>query len=243
MEDPEAMDVLYAREEKHYRNTLNPYYFKSTVIENWRKPWLKYFFASSGMYQDDRSIGEYAAFYLDRVTSVNNINTPGEYEKLALSVSHLSLKLHGNYDTQSYESTVKNKSISTKDMQNNESKVLQAMAWNMHPPVPSFFVKEYLNNVEDSTDLRVFTDITKKLCETVILAVQTTKFKPSTIAITGMIMTEKLVDLPPHIHTIIKRLEANTEIFEEVYNIMLSAIETENMKDFVSQCHDFHYGF
>lgn len=240
-----TMEVLLAREEKHYRVTLNPYYFKPTLMENLRKPWIKYFFASSGMCQDDRTIGEYAAFYLDRATVVYSVNTVGEYHKLALSVSHLSLKLHGHYGLYSYEHTVKGEPATVKDMEENEGRILRAMTWNMHPPVPSFFVKEYLKGIEDCADIAVFIDVTKKLFEIVVCSVQTTKFKPSAIAVAGMTMAATLMEsgrIPSHLSTIIEQLQlvSNKEALQ-VYSVILSGIQTENMKRFLVTCHEFHH--
>ena len=139
-----------------------------------------------------------ASYFLDFSLSHGLVKTRCDYQLVAMTALHLSLKL---YDAtlvklESLHKLARNL-FTEDDVIHMELKLCKALKWDLHPPTPGCFLHQYLELLPDqmSDDTRqTIQEATQMLCEMAVSRDEFRTFDPSIVAFAGMMLSIELLD-------------------------------------------------
>ena len=198
MED--LLETMRRQERSTYRRNdyLSQGQFAHIVDGSWRQRIVEWMFGvvdTCGLRRDSVAI---AAYYLDLCVERDVIDSRQEFQLAAMTALQLAIKLYDS-TVMKLDSMVKlGRGLFTEnDVINMETKILKALKWQVHPPTPVCYLRQYLRLLpSDVSPLAryIVGEVTRFIAEISVCIYKFVKYPPSVIAYAGMLIAMERID-------------------------------------------------
>lgn len=176
----------------------------AVVDATWRQRIVEWMFGvvdTCGLRRDSVAV---AAYYLDLCVGKGLVRSREDFQLAAMTALQLAIKLYDS-TVMKLESMVKlgRGLFSKEDVVVMESKILQTLNWQVHPPTAVCFLRQYLRLLpEFLSPLAVYMigEVTRFVSEISVCIYKLSRYAPSTMAYAGMLIAMERIDtdLLPH---------------------------------------------
>lgn len=176
-----------------------------------------------------------AAYYLDLSLINGLVVSRREFQLAAMTALQLAIKLYDSTLVK-LDSMVKlgRGLFNEQDVIDMEVKMLEALNWNVHPPTPVCFLRQFLRLLPSSVvplTRYLIAEVTRFISEISVCLYKFVKYPPSVIAYAGMLLAIERIDsatLP---------YWQRQEIFELMSSVAGLSHNSESVVDAVAQLH------
>jgi Cyclin, N-terminal domain/Cyclin, C-terminal domain len=199
---PDLQDVLRIMRKQElttYRTTDFVPHSSCTFIDpSWRGEILRWMYGVVDFCALSRESVATAAYFMDVAVAKGLIESRCNYQMVAMTALHLSLKLTDSSMVKLTSMIKLNRGLFTiEDVESMERKMLKALDWRTHPPTPSAFLSNFLlllpNRILPETR-RTIRKITELLAEIAVCQDEFRTFSASTIAFASIATAMELFD-------------------------------------------------
>jgi len=139
-----------------------------------------------------------AAYYLDLCVDRGLIESRQEFQLAAMTALQLSIKLYDSTMVK-LDSMVRlgRGQFVEKDVIEMERKMLKTLQWQVHPPTPVCFLRQYLRLLPESVaplTRYMIAEVTRFISEISVCLYKFVKFPPSVVAYAGMLIAMERID-------------------------------------------------
>ena len=229
----------------------------NVVDASWRQRIIEWMFGvvdTCGLRRDSVAI---AAYYLDLCVERNVIHSRQDFQLAAMTALQLAIKLYDS-TVMKLDSMVKlgRGLFSEQDVIEMESKMLSALQWQVHPPTPVCYLRQFLQVLPPTVSpltKYILGEVTRFIAEISVCIYKFVRYSPSVIAYAGMLIAMERIDeieLPSEqrheIFDMMKQmakldnLSAQvTEAVQELHNSLDKNVCIQDLMDSIdAQCHD-----
>jgi hypothetical protein len=200
LELQDTLCIMKQQESEKYKNIefTIPLEFQHVVDVAWRGQILQWMFGVVDFCVLPRESVAAAAYFIDFSVSKGLIQSRLDYQIVAITALHLSLKLF-NWSMVKLESLVKlgRDLFTVEDVVKTERILLQALNWNLHPPTSGCFLYQFLSLLPSRVSkglIQTITNISQRINEIAVCETVFSRYSPSTIAFAGMLLSMELLD-------------------------------------------------
>lgn len=224
---------------------------------SWRQRIIEWMFGvvdTCGLRRDSVAI---AAYYLDLCVERNVIHSRQDFQLAAMTALQLAIKLYDS-TVMKLDSMVKlgRGLFSEQDVIEMESKMLSALQWQVHPPTPVCYLRQFLRvppRTVTPLTRYILGEVTRFIAEISVCIYNFVRYPPSVIAYAGMLIAMERIDefeLPAQqrqeIFDAMKQMakldHSSPQVIEAVRELRSSLEKNVSIQDLIdsidAQCHD-----
>jgi hypothetical protein len=241
LEDVQDILAIMRRQEmSHYRRSdylaeIRPEVDR-VVDGSWRQRIIEWMYGVVDHCSLRRDSVAVAAYYVDLCVIKGVINSREEFQLAAMTALQLAIKLYDSTMV-TLKSMVKlgRGLFSEEDVIEMEAKMLKALNWQVHPPTPACFLRQFLRLLPPTVSpltRYMIAEVTRFISEISVCLYRFVKYSPSAVAYAGMLIAMERVD------------EVSLPIWQrqQIFSAMSNAVKLEHTSpEVVAAVKDLHH--
>lgn len=256
----QALDTLAVM-----KNKERTVYFRSDYLQNdglhhvldaaWRQRIVEWMYGVVDHCSLRRDSVATAAYYLDLCVERGLISSREEYQLTSMTALQIAIKLCDSTVVKLQSMVALGRGLfSEQDVITMEAKMLCTLGWNVHPPTPVCFLRQFLRLLPESVSpltRYMIAEVTRFISEISVCLYKFVKYAPSVIAFSGMLLAMERFDefsLPlQQRHDILNAISmagmdcCSTEVTGAVNDLRLALEKNVSLQELMNsidaQCH------
>jgi hypothetical protein len=237
--------------------THDPKLSLRVVDGSWRQKIIEWMYGVIDHCSLRRDSVAVATYYLDLCVEKGLITSRHEFQLAAMTALQLAIKMYDSTMVK-LDSLVKlgRGQFKEEDVVEMEKKMLDALKWQVHPPTPVCFLRQFLRLLPSSVapmSRYMLAEVTRFISEVSVCLYKFVKYPPSSVAYAGMLIAMDRIDevmLPMwqrkeifHVLSHVAKLDLSSPDILEIVEHLQHSLEKnvslqELMKTIDAQCHD-----
>jgi Cyclin, N-terminal domain/Cyclin, C-terminal domain len=237
--------------------TLDPKLSLRVVDGSWRQKIIEWMYGVIDHCSLRRDSVAVATHYLDLCVEKRLITSRHEFQLAAMTALQLAIKMYDSTMVK-LDSLVKlgRGQFKEEDVVEMEKKMLDALQWQVHPPTPVCFLRQFLRLLPSTVapmSRYMLAEVTRFISEVSVCLYKFVKYPPSSVAYAGMLIAIDRIDevmLPMwqrkeilHVLSHVAKLDLSSPDILEIVEHLQHSLEKnvslqELMKTIDAQCHD-----
>lgn len=198
----DVLEHMHVQESQTYRRvdylSQNPSLALKVVDGSWRQRIIEWMYGVIDHCSLRRDSVAVATYYLDLCVAKGMIESRQNFQLAAMTALQLAIKLYDSTMVK-LDSLVKlgRGQFKEADVVMMEQKMLKALKWQVHPPTPVCFLRQYLRMLPQSVSPMtryMLAEVTRFISEISICLYRFVKYAPSSIAFAGLVIAMERVD-------------------------------------------------
>lgn len=198
----DVLQLMRRQESTTYRRfdylSRDPTLALRVVDGSWRQRIIEWMYGVIDHCSLRRDSVAVATYYLDLCVAKGIIDSRQNFQLAAMTALQLAIKLYDSTMVK-LDSLVKlgRGQFKESDVVHMEEKILKALKWQVHPPTPVCFLRQYLRLLPQSVSPMtryMLAEVTRFISEISVCLYRFVRFAPSSIAYAGMLIAMERID-------------------------------------------------
>uniref|UniRef100_A0A7S2YRI7 Cyclin-like domain-containing protein n=1 Tax=Entomoneis paludosa TaxID=265537 RepID=A0A7S2YRI7_9STRA len=203
MEDvQDVLELMHIQESTTYRRvdylSQDPTLSMKVVDGSWRQRIIEWMYGVIDHCSLRRDSVAVATYYLDLCVAKGMVSSRQEFQLAAMTALQLAIKLYDSTMVK-LDSLVKlgRGQFKENDVVQMEQRMLKVLNWQVHPPTPVCFLRQYLRMLPQTVSPMtryMLAEVTRFISEISVCLYRFVKYTPSSIAYAGLLIAMERID-------------------------------------------------